>query len=97
MHQFNHFYLDWLLGNGWLAEERNFWFHNLVQLIQRCGSLTKCLVWLPGTAYALTEVRKYLIPDSNDEIRQEQMREMEMIRKIFTSAVTRIYEYFINS
>merc|ERR1719320_2415979 len=30
-------------------------------------------------AYALTEVRKYLIPDSNDEIRQEQMREMEMI------------------
>ena len=31
-------------------------------------------------AYALTEVRKYLIPDSNDEIRQEQMREMEIIR-----------------
>jgi KH domain-containing RNA-binding signal transduction-associated protein 3 len=31
-------------------------------------------------AYALTEVRKYLIPDSNDEIRQEQMREMELIR-----------------
>merc|ERR1740128_975558 len=30
-------------------------------------------------AYALTEVRKYLIPDSNDEIRQEQMREMELI------------------
>ena len=30
-------------------------------------------------AYALTEVRKYLIPDSNDEIRQEQMREMEII------------------
>ena len=30
-------------------------------------------------AYALTEVRKYLIPDSNDEIRQEQMREMEMM------------------
>ena len=23
--------------------------------------------------------RKYLIPDSNDEIRQEQMREMELI------------------
>ena len=30
-------------------------------------------------AFALTEVRKYLIPDSNDEIRQEQMREMEML------------------
>jgi hypothetical protein len=30
-------------------------------------------------AYALTEVRKYLIPDSNDEIRQEQMREMELL------------------
>jgi len=30
-------------------------------------------------AYALTEVRKYLIPDSNDEIRQTQMREMEII------------------
>lgn len=31
-------------------------------------------------AYALAELRKYLIPDSNDEIRQEQMREMEMIQ-----------------
>merc|ERR1719411_1649376 len=30
-------------------------------------------------AYALTEVRKYLIPDSNDEIRQEQMRELEIM------------------
>ena len=30
-------------------------------------------------AYALTEVRKYLIPDSNDDIRQEQMREMEIL------------------
>ena len=30
-------------------------------------------------AFALTELRKYLIPDSNDEIRQEQMREMEII------------------
>ena len=30
-------------------------------------------------AYALTEDRKYLIPDSNDEILQEHMREMEMI------------------
>ncbi|KAK7872720.1 hypothetical protein R5R35_002706 [Gryllus longicercus] len=30
-------------------------------------------------AYALAEVRKYLIPDSNDEIRQEQMREMELL------------------
>jgi len=24
-------------------------------------------------------VRKYLIPDANDEIRQEQMREMELL------------------
>merc|ERR1719219_2957055 len=30
-------------------------------------------------AFALTEVRKYLIPDSNDDIRQEQMRELELI------------------
>lgn len=27
-------------------------------------------------AYALAEVRKYLIPDSNDVIRQEQFREL---------------------
>ncbi len=37
---------------------------------------------LGWAAYALTEVRKYLIPDSNDEIRQEQMREMELIRQV---------------
>ena len=30
-------------------------------------------------AFALTEVRKYLIPDSNDNIRQQQMRELEII------------------
>ncbi|KAL7645176.1 UNVERIFIED_CONTAM: hypothetical protein RMT77_003554 [Armadillidium vulgare] len=30
-------------------------------------------------AYALTEIRRYLVPDYNDEIRQEQMREMQMI------------------
>ncbi|XP_074035832.1 quaking related 54B isoform X2 [Leptinotarsa decemlineata] len=30
-------------------------------------------------AYALAEVRKYLIPDNNDIIRQEQMREMEIM------------------
>ncbi|XP_011495975.1 PREDICTED: KH domain-containing, RNA-binding, signal transduction-associated protein 2-like isoform X4 [Ceratosolen solmsi marchali] len=29
-------------------------------------------------AFALAEVRKYLIPDNNDNIRQEQMREMEL-------------------
>ncbi|XP_028128321.1 KH domain-containing, RNA-binding, signal transduction-associated protein 2 isoform X2 [Diabrotica virgifera virgifera] len=29
-------------------------------------------------AFALAEVRKYLIPDSNDNIRQEQLREMEL-------------------
>ncbi|KAG8293269.1 KH domain-containing, RNA-binding, signal transduction-associated protein 3 [Homalodisca vitripennis] len=28
-------------------------------------------------AYALAEIRKYLVPDSNDEIRQEQMREIQ--------------------
>lgn len=33
-------------------------------------------------AYALAEVRKYLIPDSNDNIRLEQMREMEIIGEI---------------
>ncbi|XP_049833420.1 KH domain-containing, RNA-binding, signal transduction-associated protein 3-like isoform X1 [Schistocerca gregaria] len=33
-------------------------------------------------AYALAELRKYLIPDSNDEIRQEQMREMELIQTV---------------
>lgn len=27
-------------------------------------------------AFALAEVRKYLIPDSNDNIRQEQLREI---------------------
>ena len=30
-------------------------------------------------AFALAEVRKYLIPDSNDNIRQEQLREMELV------------------
>ncbi|XP_030760131.1 KH domain-containing, RNA-binding, signal transduction-associated protein 2-like isoform X2 [Sitophilus oryzae] len=30
-------------------------------------------------AFALAEVRKYLIPDNNDTIRQEQMREMEIM------------------
>ncbi|CAG9859433.1 unnamed protein product [Phyllotreta striolata] len=33
-------------------------------------------------AYALAEVRKYLIPDSNDHIRLEQMREMESEREV---------------
>ena len=37
-------------------------------------------------AYALTEVRKYLIPDSNDEIRQEQMREMEIMTGVHPNA-----------
>ena len=32
-----------------------------------------------GIARGFSQVRKYLIPDSNDEIRQEQMREMELI------------------
>ena len=30
-------------------------------------------------AFALTEIRKYLIPDSNDTIRQQQMRELEIL------------------
>ncbi|XP_047002682.1 KH domain-containing, RNA-binding, signal transduction-associated protein 2-like [Schistocerca americana] len=30
-------------------------------------------------AYALAEVRKFLVPDYNDEIRQEQMREMQLL------------------
>lgn len=30
-------------------------------------------------AYALAEIRKYLIPDNNDNIRQEQMREIEIM------------------
>ncbi|XP_025834933.1 KH domain-containing, RNA-binding, signal transduction-associated protein 2-like isoform X2 [Agrilus planipennis] len=30
-------------------------------------------------AFALAEVRKYLIPDSNDNIRQEQLRELEIM------------------
>ena len=29
-------------------------------------------------ALALTEVRRYLIPDSNDEIRQRQMKEIQV-------------------
>lgn len=28
-------------------------------------------------AYALKELRRYLIPDANDEISQEQLRELE--------------------
>ena len=39
-------------------------------------------------AYALTEVRKYLIPDSNDEIRQEQMREMVLMSAATATATT---------
>ncbi|XP_037076800.1 KH domain-containing, RNA-binding, signal transduction-associated protein 3-like, partial [Pollicipes pollicipes] len=30
-------------------------------------------------AYALTQVRRYLIPDNNDQIRQEQMQEMKRL------------------
>ena len=31
-------------------------------------------------ALALSEVRAYLIPDSNDQIRQQQMRDIKMIK-----------------
>lgn len=37
-------------------------------------------------AYALAEVRKYLIPDNNDNIRQEQMREMEIMSTVDSPA-----------
>jgi len=33
-------------------------------------------------AFALTEIRKYLIPDSNDQIRQQQMREIQILKKL---------------
>ena len=33
-------------------------------------------------SYALTEVRKYLIPDSNDQIRQLQMKELEILSNL---------------
>ena len=36
----------------------------------------------------LLQVRKYLIPDSNDEIRQEQMREMELLNSSISSTKT---------
>ena len=32
-------------------------------------------------AMALAEVRKYLIPDGNDEIRQRQMKEIQILKK----------------
>ena len=37
-------------------------------------------------SYALTEVRKYLIPDSNDQIRQQQMRDIKMIKQTASTA-----------
>ncbi len=33
-------------------------------------------------AFALTEVKKYLVPDSNDDIRQRQMQELEILSSI---------------
>ena len=33
-------------------------------------------------AFALKEIRKYLIPDSNDQIRQHQMREIRNMKKL---------------
>ena len=32
-------------------------------------------------ALALSEVRKYLIPDGNDEIRQRQMKEIQIMKQ----------------
>merc|ERR1712223_784385 len=33
-------------------------------------------------AFALTEVRKYLIPDSNDQIRQQQCRQIQVMKRM---------------
>lgn len=41
--------------------------------ISAIGSPSECYARI---AYALAEVRKYLIPDANDTIRQEQLREI---------------------
>jgi len=41
-------------------------------------------------AFALTEVRKYLIPDSNDQIRQRQMREIQEMKKMRDTTVARM-------
>ena len=37
-------------------------------------------------ALALSEVRAYLIPDSNDQIRQQQMRDIKMIKQTASTA-----------
>ena len=39
-------------------------------------------------ALALSEVRAYLIPDSNDQIRQQQMRDIKMIKMSGTTTNT---------
>ncbi|XP_045128782.1 KH domain-containing, RNA-binding, signal transduction-associated protein 2-like isoform X2 [Portunus trituberculatus] len=39
-------------------------------------------------AYALTEIRRYLVPDYNDEIRQGQMREMQLLVGSNTTSLT---------
>lgn len=38
------------------------------------------------TYFFKKQIRKYLIPDANDEIRQEQMREIELMNKLTTAA-----------
>ena len=42
-------------------------------------ALTEVWCFAVDTVLYLEQVRKYLIPDSNDDIRQEQMREMELL------------------
>jgi len=37
-------------------------------------------------AFALSEVRAYMIPDSNDQIRQQQMRDIKMIKMLASSS-----------
>merc|ERR1719445_974335 len=41
-------------------------------------------------ALALSEIRAYLIPDSNDQIRQQQMRDIKMIKMNGTEAPSEV-------
>ena len=49
-------------------------------------TLTPIFRWFAKIDSCFFKVRKYLIPDSNDEIRQEQMREMELLTTAQTNA-----------
>ena len=43
------------------------------------GGYGGIILQIHNPIWLILQVRKYLIPDSNDEIRQEQMREMELL------------------